>query len=978
MKRLLLLLFLWPMLIFGANPSYDAFIGTNGIVVTTNPPQGRVIIDGRNLSNLWTNEPAGRIHPIEFTNRVELQRVLVIGTNYASYAGPVNSNDFLFAYRDITKGEQWGPRFEIGVFSNSIVSTFFVSLNHNSAALDLTETDEGGNNSIITMAAFSGPASPTFALLRTNGTQSFAVSGTNTTIHNVQYTFPQAQGAAGTVLTNNGAGILGWGAGGGGGGGGDSLWTNEPSGRIHPIEFTNRVELQRSLTIGTNSEALVGGIGTNDLIVAIRDITKAEGYSPKVRFGVQSNTVFSTISANLLRDEASWSFSQRSESTHIGTAVFGVDASGPKLTMVTTNVPPTVLFGVNGETNITFNGIVYSFPPAQGAAATVLTNDGAGNLGWGSPTAGGGNVSFGDLVWTNHSGTLKPLAFPTNILFNVAAADNGTSTNFYFDSRVYRTNASSKLFAIYNGGSNAVTVGPHGGLFMGRNNQTPSPGVTLSGIYDTAIGETNQQEIFVMSRNSTVGYLGAVDLLVDTNYGAIIMTAQNGGGTRFSRWAIQAGAGENPEAFGTFTMQALVDNATYFQVDPNFTLLTPTNYLFSSSVRITNIHTLLSLQNSNFPVLEVDGVGDLRMIKKIPYLWPSAQGAAGTVLTNNGSGVLGWGAAVAGGGVAFSDLVWTNTGVMIVPVSTAARALRQGFTNDGTRWAVTNVGALSVAFGSNNAAGGFASSILGGTANAISTNTFYSVIVGGDRNVLNGSSGGRNFLGGGQQNFMDPGASNSVIVGGRNNRIYSDIFEAVLGGGSDNQIRNNYGVVVGGTGNDARSTETIVVGGDNNIAGDDLGSTDVGAVIVGGSQNIASAAWMFIGGGMGNGTGAGDAATNGVISGGLGNFIASIHSTISGGALNTIGNLASAGVIAGGFTNIIDTVSSTDFAFISGGVSNRILSAPMAGIVGFFQTNTMGKSILIGSHPKDNVRVSETNLHLPGDQTILMTNNAGS
>ena len=58
----------------------------------------------------------------------------------------------------------------------------------------------------------------------------------------------------------------------------------------------------------------------------------------------------------------------------------------------------------------------------------------------------------------------------------------------------------------------------------------------------------------------------------------------------------------------------------------------------------------MSLQNSNFPVLEVDGVGDLRLIKKIPYTWPSSQGAAQTVLTNDGSGNLGWGAVSVAGG----------------------------------------------------------------------------------------------------------------------------------------------------------------------------------------------------------------------------------------------------------------------------------------------------------------------------------------
>jgi len=249
-------------------------------------------------------------------------------------------------------------------------------------------------------------------------------------------------------------------------------------------------------------------------------------------------------------------------------------------------------------------------------------------------------------TWTNDNGTLKPIAFPTNILFRVVVPDDGIGTNFYFDSRVYRTNGASKLFQIYNGGSNALTIGQNGQLMIGRGNSTPLPGAVLYGIFDTALGETNQQEIFTLSGNSAVGYSGAADMIVDTNYGALILFANKEGGTKFTRFSIQAGGGINPENFNNFTMQGLVDGATYFQVDPSFTLLTPTNYLFSSSVRITNTDTLMSLQNSNFPVLEVDGVGDLRLIKKVPYLWPSAQGAVGTVLTNNGSGALGWGAVV--------------------------------------------------------------------------------------------------------------------------------------------------------------------------------------------------------------------------------------------------------------------------------------------------------------------------------------------
>jgi hypothetical protein len=1171
MKRLLLLIF--PLLLafraFGANPSYEAFIGTNGIIVTSNPPQGRVIIDGRLLTNglpsmvalLWTNEPAGRIHPIEFTNRVELQRVLVIGTNYASFAGPVNSNDFLFAYRDITKGERWGPRFEIGVFSNSVASRIFYSLNHNSTVMDIVTTDEGANSSSISMAATANTAGPSLTLTRTNGTLPFAVSGTNTTLHNVQYTFPQAQGASGTVLTNNGAGVLGWGTVVGGAGSGlTNIFTPSPSNAI-----------------------------MKPLVVGVGDANGATNTTGHIR-GLEAGS--------------------------------GIDL-------------------VENGTNVVIS--------VQGSV-----------------------VSFTDLVWTNDNGTLKPLAFPTNILLTVNVPDNGTGTNFYFDSRVYRTNAASKLFAIYNGGSNAVTVGPHGGLFMGRNNETPTPGVALSGIYDTALGETNQQEIFVMSQNSAVGYLGAVDLLVDTNYGAIIMTAQNAGATRFSRWSIQAGAGENPQAFGTFTMQALVDGATYFQVDPNFTSQNPTNYLFSSSVRITNIHTLMSLQNSNTPVFEVDGVGDLRMIKRVAYIWPSSQGAAQTVLTNDGAGNLGWGAvaggaastlrftnqlwveltgndatgarndpskpfrtmtnamaatipgdvinvgvgrftnlagpltisnsvtvrgvdwnntvllgtngwtaigpnfkpqdnctiehlrleiatdmsvvsvlfgrnssvdsggftnvtvrnvrfvgftdnvivltgasdpcttqfidcefdtggdmvvlhgsadshlkfqrchfyghtnnvngvnssalrastgnctyefcnfastnngpvvkglelistagarlesctfnmgctsgnvsnlmstssrpvvlvnclvttnsfsgyviqepafvqgvaaganitittnsdavvtiaAGAGGGVAFSDLVWTNTGVMIVPVTTAATALRHGVTN-GTQWAVTNVGVLSVAFGSNNAAGGYISSILGGTVNTISTITRFSVIVGGEGNSMGDSGGGANFIGGGRSHQIDNTSSNSVIVGGNNNRIQSNGRQSFIGGGADNECQQLDGAIVGGSGNTIVGTAGFIGAGSNNTSGNDSG--DEHNTVAGGSANNTQGDWQSIGGGQGNLIQS--SATSGTIAGGRGNVINGPDSNVGGGALNQIENLGEGATIGGGYTNYISTGSSAIYATIPGGVSNRVNSAPMAWTLGSFGTNATPNSILLspaGTHGSNLMHITAT------------------
>ena len=334
-----------------------------------------------------------------------------------------------------------------------------------------------------------------------------------------------------------------------------------------------------------------------------------------------------------------------------------VDGTGNIISLQTNSVQA---FKVDGAGGISLmKAVPQNWPDTQGGVATVLTNDGAGNLGWG---AGGGGIVFSELVWTNDNGVLKPIAFPTNIVLNVSTPDNGTSTNFYFDSRTRRTNAASKLFQIYNGGSNALTIGPNGGLFAGRGNPTPVPGAVLFGVFDTALGETNSQEIFTMSQNSAVGYNGAADLLVNTNYSSLQLFANKEGGVKFGRFNVSVGSGLNPQDFNTFEMQWLSDRGTFFHIDPNFTSLTRTNYLLSSSVRVTNTHILLSLQNSNTPVLEVDGVGDLRMIKRVPYVWPAAQGAAATALTNEGAGNLGWGTAssgVATGTVANAN-IWTN------------------------------------------------------------------------------------------------------------------------------------------------------------------------------------------------------------------------------------------------------------------------------------------------------------------------------
>jgi len=959
MRRLLAAvcaLLCFASVLFGANPSYTSFLGTNGIIITSNPPQGFIIIDGRALTNgfvsgvgdqVWTND-VGVIYTIVdpsriqfLTNRIFGRLIRADGTNtvFGSNALPPNVG----AVNSVAIGSDALSRSSGG--EN-------VAIGHRALATN----SSGLNNVAVGYRAMEfNDISEDNVALGYSALREFTTGHQNT-----------ALGAASMVhLTTSYDGTaVGYGA-------------------MDKLEGIGNTAL--------GSRAISGGLGGGNynLVAGNQAMFNSDRLEGNVALGG-----FALTGIDDLTNVVAIGYQATAISGGLTNAV-GIGA----LTRITAD--NQMMLGTN-ITRYVFRNVDYTFPSANGAAGTALTNNGAGILGWGTVAGSGGTVAFSDLIWTNDNGTLKPVAFPTNVLLRVNVPDNGTGTNYYFDSRVYRTNATSKLFAIYNGGSNAVTVGPYGGLFMGRGNPTPFPGVVLYGIYDTALGETNQQEIFTMSQNSAVGYNGAADLIVDTNYGAIILFANKEGGTKFSRFAIQAGAGINPQDFNTFSMQALVDGATYFQVDPNFTLLTPTNYLFSSSVRITNIHTLLSLQNSNFPVLEVDGVGDLRLIKKIPYQWPSAQGAAGTALTNNGSGILGWGAVASGGGLTFADLIWTNNTDTIYPYvhsnrihfGTSAtngarlnlewyaprRSFRVGQLSTGIGsdyWDVTNLGIGSVSFGSNNLAGGYMSAVLSGYGNIIPTNYIYSVIVGGTENLFaESSASGRNIIGGGSKNQMDPGASNCVIVGGFRNRILTDAFMSSMVGGADNISRMRYGSIGGGSGNETRGIGSVVGGGLNNISGESTvdGLTTIG----GGSQNSIHEDYGTIGGGFGNFLQS--SALYGTIGGGRGNVSDAISGTIAGGSLNNIDGFAQYGVISGGYTNFIGNpgAGGSHFSFIPGGVSNKISGAIMAAAIGSFQTNTLDKTILLGTTNNNRVMVSTTNLNLLEDMTILMTNGAGA
>jgi len=64
--------------------------------------------------------------------------------------------------------------------------------------------------------------------------------------------------------------------------------------------------------------------------------------------------------------------------------------------------------------------------------------------------------------------------------------------------------------------------------------------------------------------------------------------------------------------------------------------------LVEGNVGIGNATAPEMLSVGNAAEFRVNSAGDISRIRNIPYNWPTVQGAANTVITNNGAGVLSW------------------------------------------------------------------------------------------------------------------------------------------------------------------------------------------------------------------------------------------------------------------------------------------------------------------------------------------------
>ncbi|HET9135745.1 MAG TPA: hypothetical protein VFO76_03845, partial [Candidatus Kapabacteria bacterium] len=388
------------------------------------------------------------------------------------------------------------------------------------------------------------------------------------------------------------------------------------------------------------------------------------------------------------------------------------------------------------------------------------------------------------------------------------------------------------------------------------------------------------------------------------------------------------------------------------------------------------------------------------MSTDVEYVLPISQGAANSILTNDGSGTLRW-----DDGSTLGD--WKITGNSNTDPATptfnflgtinkkslefhvfnsngstegTGRVMRfEPMTGPGSSPNI--IGGFSI---NGIASGGMGNVICGGGSMSATTplrgvNTVggnFNVLVGGNDNVIitdivSPSPTDFCFLGGGLNNTIDVeipdiDSSNlySVLVGGYNNHIYER--GTFVGGGVRNKAEEEFSVLCGGKDNHSNAGYAIICGGELNIAtgvksfigGGTSNNTDAqSSVIVGGTKNTigSNGAGAFIGGGGEETTGGTPHTFNKVtqrfssIVGGAGNLVERPYGIISGGADNTITGPSSPATkkadfcsIGGGeanliSTNLIDNVDVTH-ATIPGG-DHLVAKSYAQTVMGSFNTN---------------------------------------
>lgn len=978
-------------------------------------------------ANIWTNDNA-RIRPIVYptfrlypTNDDANSPIMIMGGAGASnwmasgYGGVLRDYSILSA-NIVAEGDLNNRNIGVATAQDSGGARYgyaaFETRTNQSMVFTETLITGGGVNRFV---AGHVDGTGNIISLQTNSVQAFTVDGAGgiSLMKAVPQNWPDTQGGVATVLTNDGSGNLGWGTASGGIGFSDLVWTQEVAFARLVRGTTNSVKVMTNGLFGialgdTNALTAYGwpydGLtfadildGTpnhnyNEMIIGVEDIGVAAGWL-STSAGAGSGTDPNVSTDGTIRTNGTVAFRSAMRIDKVG-GLFAIHddeqtvggtydnqvvlKSGdyvntffgnPTMIRARWRAQDRFLISTNG--NMTLKGVVYSPPSAQGAAATVLTNDGAGNLGWGS-TSGGATINPTDNYLPFR---LNATTFSNSPLVRLQTNRLGfgiTDSVLFYDAPARNLGAGRMVMQTVGSSVDNAILGAESGTNLSSATGNALVGSAVapnlsSGDDNVGVGYSSLNALTTGSENVAVGSSALLSLISGTDNTAV------------GRRALEGAEGVANTALGRAAGASLIGAGirnTFLGADSD-TSITSTN---STAIGFDSDVTL------NNQMVFGNGVSNYQF-RGVNYVYPSAQGAASSLLTNDGSGRLGWSTDLNISqlaqirtnqyttNISFTPVIgsfWFQ-GTNGIPVTNNARvslewipvmrSLRIGelganingpdifdsTTAPSNYWHETNIGFGSIAFGSNNMVKGRYSTVLNGIYNIIHSNVC-STVVGGSNNIIY-TNVVFSVIGGGAVNTIQMGSIYDVIGGGNENDIINSDY-ATIGGGFGGKIRSgsDNGTIGGGSGNILGTTaalrSTIGGGSVNQING----ATD--ATIAGGANNSITigATGGAIGGGVQNKVFL--ISTHSTVAGGTGNEIGTsagagaINSSIGGGNANKILNAADNGTIAGGVANQVAT--SRLFGQILGGTSNLVNTPNMGTAIGNFITNLTDSSVEIG------------------------------
>lgn len=349
-------------------------------------------------------------------------------------------------------------------------------------------------------------------------------NGNLSTIRGVNYVWPAANGANGTVLTNDGTGGLTWNSvscsgcfsnGGNSFGSIATLGTND----LNNLAFeTNNVERMR---IDTNGNIGIGTTPTSGVKLLVNGIISSpDTGSSSERFGLLSsaagnNSVAIGVSSNALGDQ-SISIGQNSKSAYQSTVV-GVGSrsdtaynvflgSGITDTSGGSNVALGTNVGIQGNIQSVVTGYVASstngsFNAVYGATAKANGVGYATSLGYAANTSTYGGIALGANALTTAGGQF------------VVGGNYSGITNMYVGAGVVNTNSFKPTTTTINatGGSGTDITGSNLGIAGGRSTGTANGGSIIfstaqaSGVSSTTLNTLTERMRIASNGNIGIG-----------------------------------------------------------------------------------------------------------------------------------------------------------------------------------------------------------------------------------------------------------------------------------------------------------------------------------------------------------------------------------------------------------------------------------------------------------------------------------------